>query len=384
MMFGTVMSYARTNGDRYYCLELNPADPMNKIEALDGFFKQVKKNFLTSESPVPILHFHPTSGSQMEAVKAKTLALPLLTSQKIFGDIRFKCMVAGEISKKRVCVFDAKAKADLDSWLMERTAEEVVVIPSVPTDIPVVAAVICEEMIPPLCHVALLCQNRRTPCCFDPRCISTLGVICIDGRVADGIITKTGYCLNGDVGDNIELSTPPRKIEVPKPNTNVAQLISIHEDKQNATDSHIIGAKAAQMATIEGIYNQPIFKGAFVIPFHHYEKLVYGNKAVTERIQNVLSKMSSKSFDFQEFVNVQEIIRKQMIDQELVKSVMDRIQQHKMTSVIFRSSTNAEDLTGFNGAGLYESVSLGGKNLTDPLEVAIALNRVFASVWNPK
>ena len=46
---------------------------------------------------------------------------------------------------------------------------------------------------------------------------------------------------------------------------------------------------------------------------------------------------------------------------------------------IFRSSTNAEDLAGFNGAGLYESVVVPGDASNEV--IANALRRVWASVW---
>jgi pyruvate,water dikinase len=72
------------------------------------------------------------------------------------------------------------------------------------------------------------------------------------------------------------------------------------------------------------------------------------------------------------------------VDNELVQSVIDKIVLNKWSSVIFRSSTNAEDLEGFNGAGLYESVPLIGEEATNTEKVAHALKTVWASVWCPK
>ncbi len=46
---------------------------------------------------------------------------------------------------------------------------------------------------------------------------------------------------------------------------------------------------------------------------------------------------------------------------------------------IFRSSTNAEDLAGFNGAGLYESTVVPADPTAD--QIAEALRFVWASVW---
>jgi hypothetical protein len=50
---------------------------------------------------------------------------------------------------------------------------------------------------------------------------------------------------------------------------------------------------------------------------------------------------------------------------------------------IFRSSTNAEDIDGFNAAGLYDSVVLGDKELTKE-RVASAIKAVWASIWNTR
>jgi hypothetical protein len=44
MMFATVVGYPG-EGQRCMCLELNPADPMTDLEALNAFFLEVKNTF---------------------------------------------------------------------------------------------------------------------------------------------------------------------------------------------------------------------------------------------------------------------------------------------------------------------------------------------------
>jgi phosphoenolpyruvate synthase/pyruvate phosphate dikinase len=48
--------------------------------------------------------------------------------------------------------------------------------------------------------------------------------------------------------------------------------------------------------------------------------------------------------------------------------------------VFVRSSTNAEDLPGFNGAGLYDTVP----NVTGPAALAAAIKTVWGSLWNDR
>jgi hypothetical protein len=384
MMFATVVSYPSTTpNQRHYCLELNPADPMNELDALNGFFEEAKRNFCHESGAV--LHFHPTSTIQTEAINGKKLNLPIITSEKIYHGIKYKLVQAGEIAKRNVCIFNQRGytEADLNKWLMQRTAVDLVVIPSVPNDIPVVGGVICCEIIPPLCHVALLCQNRKTPCCYVAEGKQLLEKALLGNVQVSGAITRSGFFLDGE-NYVVERKGDKHKVELPASNNSVTQLIDLHEDKQHATDIHVVGAKAAQLAHVEAIYSQPIFKGAFVIPFHHYNSHVFKTKEVTYAIQKKLIHVKGKPLDFNDFVSLQDMIKNQPVDDELVKSVIEKINQNKMTSVIFRSSTNAEDLTGFNGAGLYESVPVHGNALNDSKQVSAAIKKVWASVWSPK
>src|SRR5262249_50856622 len=69
------------------------------------------------------------------------------------------------------------------------------------------------------------------------------------------------------------------------------------------------------------------------------------------------------------------------VDSNLTKAIRARIAQlFPGRRVRFRSSTNAEDLPGFNGAGLYQSVVVAANPTED--QIADALKQVWASVWS--
>ncbi len=362
---------------------------MTDLDFVEQFFLQVQKNF---SYEYEALYFHPTSPAQLSAVKGVNLSFSVMTSEMLFQGINYKLIQAGEITQKNVCIFDKPSytESDLNKWLLQRTADDLVVIPSVPNDIPVVGGVICGEIIPPLCHVALLCQNRKTPCCFVKDCLKLMAsghFPSTPSTLANGVITTTGFFLDGEISASSTSEETPH-VDVPQANTSVTNLIDIHEDKERAKDIHVVGAKAAQLAHVESICHQPIFKGTFIIPFHHYNKHVYQNTVVSNAVSKLpqLSKENPHYTDvhINGFIRFQETIQKEQADDELVQSVIEKIKQYNMTSVIFRSSTNAEDLTGFNGAGLYESVPLFGNSLHDPQQVGAAIKKVWASVWNVK
>lgn len=386
------MAYTAPNNQRYCCLELNPADPLINLEVLKVFFEDVKNSFMGGQET---LYFHPTSEIQIAALANKQIPLPIITSETLFGGLKYKLVQPGKIPCKRIRVFAEQTytQEDLNKWMVARTLDEIVVIPCVPNNIPPVAAVICGEIIPPLCHVALLCQNRKTPCCFVKDCVDLFKGL--DEKVARGVVAKTGYFVDTSKQGQLHYAEKP-KFNIQKTDPNVtAVLIDIHEDKTYATDTRVVGAKAAQLAKVEAMYSQPIFNGTFVLPFHHYNKHVFRTAEISKLIRTIHDHMKDsefvlgemlrgkKEFDYNEYTQVQEAIQNHPVDPELVLSVIDKIRQHGMTSVIFRSSTNTEDLPGFNGAGLYESVPLIGESSQDPAKVEAAIKKVWASVWNP-
>ena len=67
------------------------------------------------------------------------------------------------------------------------------------------------------------------------------------------------------------------------------------------------------------------------------------------------------------------------VDEKLLGLVRSKISSMKIEGkVILRSSTNCEDLPGFNGAGLYRSIIL---NPNDEGELAEGIKKVWSSVW---
>jgi hypothetical protein len=143
MMFGTVMVYPIGVGiKRNYCLELNPADPMTDLETILDFFALVQKNFIPSENHV--LKFHPTSSKQLEVAKSEQFKWPVITSAELFANLEYKCVQQGQLPAKYLRIFDKKefTVKELTDWLNQRTIDDIVVVPTVPADIPIVGAVI--------------------------------------------------------------------------------------------------------------------------------------------------------------------------------------------------------------------------------------------------
>jgi hypothetical protein len=91
-----------------------------------------------------ILKFHPTSSKQLEVAKSEQFKWPVITSAELFANLEYKCVQQGQLPAKYLRIFDNKelTEQELTDWLNQRTIDDIVVVPTVPADIPIVGAVI--------------------------------------------------------------------------------------------------------------------------------------------------------------------------------------------------------------------------------------------------
>jgi hypothetical protein len=78
------------------------------------------------------------------------------------------------------------------------------------------------------------------------------------------------------------------------------------------------------------------------------------------------------------------------IDSGIMKTFISKIEDwgnkgifNHASGIIFRSSTNVEDLPGFNGAGLYSSISVKTNDFSSDNFVH-TIKEVYQSVWTKR
>ncbi len=141
------------------------------------------------------------------------------------------------------------------------------------------------------------------------------------------------------------------------------------------------GAKASQLAEVCPLAPRIATPGGFVIPFHHYLEHLSRND-IDDGIAQMLVDGDFRDHTHvraQRLEELRDIIGRLPVDPRLVTRVRRKIAAFGQTRTILRSSTNAEDLIGFNGAGLYRSVVIEAGASDE--DVANAIREVWASVW---
>jgi phosphoenolpyruvate synthase/pyruvate phosphate dikinase len=145
--------------------------------------------------------------------------------------------------------------------------------------------------------------------------------------------------------------------------------------------ARFVGAKAAQMgklARLDGLATP----GGFAIPFSAYQSHLEaaGLDAEIEAMLTDSAFVRDARVRSIRLATLRAAIQRHPVRGDVLARVCERLQpwaQHGRS--ILRSSTNAEDLDGFSGAGLYDSIQVSAQPSAQ--QVADALREVWASVW---
>jgi phosphoenolpyruvate synthase/pyruvate phosphate dikinase len=135
-------------------------------------------------------------------------------------------------------------------------------------------------------------------------------------------------------------------------------LVSL--ETANIRSVKLIGGKAANFSELmkinaPGYGKLPLPEGAFAIPFYYYWQHLR-NHSLDDFISRMLHESRFQT-DFQyrkeQLIRLQDSITALPIDPALLALVNARIHElDGYVNIRFRSSTNSEDIKGFNGAGL--------------------------------
>jgi len=275
---------------------------------------------------------------------------------------------------------------DLENTYLGR--HDIVLLNGIPNDVSVVAGIITTEFQTPLSHINVLSHNRNTP-----------NMALRDGWGNDQLNSFLGELVYLNVrSDSFEIRSatlaeatafwsahePQDTIEL-FPDLSVQGLVNLHEADYTSLD--VVGGKASNFAemlnvSIDG-YPIPTPEDAFAIPFYYYDKhlkdsgldLVINQMLVNEDFIN------SPAIRKVMLEDLQDQIKAHPLDPALLDLVKNRINDFQdFYSYRFRSSTNAEDLESFSGAGLYSSYSAKRDHPTKTIDRAI--KKVWASLWN--
>ena len=268
---------------------------------------------------------------------------------------------------------------------------DIVVLDGTPLDIPPTAGVITSEFQTPLSHINVLCQNRGTPIMAQKGIFSDPRIDSLEWDLVYYEVFRDSFVLRkaelADARAYWAKQAPKRKIKLRR---DLEKKEMIPVSRLNHTMVNIVGGKAANFGTLARIAKRSkggfkVPEGAFAIPFYWYQAHMEasGADSMVKVILNDPEIRSNPMVLDKALKAVRKKIKKHPLDPTLVNKIFAQVDWTPgFRRMRFRSSTNAEDIDGFNGAGLYSSKTGWVTDTATDKTVEKAVRKVWASVWN--
>lgn len=260
---------------------------------------------------------------------------------------------------------------------------EILVLNEVPINLPPVAGIIITKPSTPLSHINLLAKGWGIPNAYIKDADKLLkefdtyfvefktNLTDYEIKLADKKILDQEQQRREQLGEIVK--APPSNLQVKK----LATLAEIR-----AKDSIIYGAKAANLGEVASskIKNIVVPKG-FAIPLFYYNEFMESNgfNEKIEKLQEDLDFVHNPRYRRQKLEELRAEIQAGKFDDNLRAEILQNWKTVTGEKGVFiRSSSNAEDLPNFSGAGLYTTV----KNVKEADKIIEAVKTVWASLWN--
>lgn len=361
-----------------YALELMPEDDTKAAIIYSLFQKIVSLSFFGSKTKLMV------STPEMEKKYSAIAAFPLVRADDIYQGRQFVSLTKGK-------AFGYLRRADIKEFeKIKFDKHDIVLLNGLPNQLPVVAGVITTPFQTPLCHISLLCHNRGTPnATFRPGWTDQKIQSLID-RLVFYEVTADTFKLRS--ATEAEAKAFWAKAENRKPialkiDTSLKSLADL--SVMSFRNVSMIGGKAANFAELLKIKvdrkSLPLPEGSFAIPFTFYSRHIRKN-GIDTMVEDLLKDPSVRNDPIlvgKKLQAIRNAIKTLPVDPLLVKQVIARMKSNpSFVNYRFRSSTNAEDVKGFNGAGLYDSKT--GSLVDSTRSVEKAISTVWASLWDDR
>ena len=427
---GTLAYYVSV--DSMIAMTFFPTDYISPKQVADSYkLVEARMLFLAMNGTKNRLFYMP-AGSTAEKAAAeyanefKAANIPVYTHADLFGDVAMQIMNTGTAYG----TLRKLTAAELDTAIV--SSHDILILETLPAEIPLVAATISKDAQTPLSHVNLAAQARKTP------------NIAFNGNaLPDSLLALCGKLVKLEVKTNSYMVSETTLEEAQAFwNKNVRDPITLTYDLSdsglvdfanlNFSSSKTVGVKAANLAVLHKVLPENSPDG-FAVPFYHYshfmdyaqvteelcersfedcgkegrssEICTQVKNACADALRQAQGSESAEAPQTSLRSYITNIIAREdfKTDTRLREAMLDNIRYmfkhipvdkdfgdaldakvrglYGEAGVRLRSSTNSEDLSDFNGAGLYKSVKATTREKDLPSD---EIRKVWASVWSFK
>lgn len=354
-----------------YNLELSPIDDM-QIADIKTFYEAIKKatyfksfNFFLNTA-------------RLEHLNA-VLDIPTISASDLYGEQTYQAVS----TQKSYGCLKFVAVDSLKQYNIGK--HDIIVINQPILELPITAGVITTILQTPLSHISVLGKNRKIPIAAYTKAMQSDILKSFDNQYVSFEVTLDTFYIKPISKEQFERKTKKQKKATLflEKNTTIKTLINADNLSQNSINT--VGGKAANFGVLYDLAKKEAFnipESAFAIPFYYYEahlKTSGADSLVKQMIYDYKINQDANKLT-EQLKTIQKLIKKTPLDPELISKVEAKIKSlGNHTQLRFRSSTNAEDIVGFSGAGLYDSKTgiVGSKKKS----IEKAIKKVWSSLW---
>ena len=328
------------------------------------------------------LHFRPDSMWHREVAAKVRETVPVITNEEVYQQTTYQLFNEGA----RVGVLRIIENIPDDELVrLTYKPEEIIVVAEALPTLTVVSGIIAEEFSTPLSHLGLRARAWGIPHVGLKNAAQVFRPLA--GEVVFFEASQHGYSLREASAAEIAAwkaqSQRKREVQIPPADLEREDLASL--DELRAGDSSAYGAKAANLGEIV----RARLKGfevpaGLAIPIRYYLQHMEHHGLQVQAMALLTDDRFQEDGDRRReaLEALRAAIVERPIDDALLDAVIARAKALGLwgpeQGLFVRSSTNAEDLPGFNGAGLYDTVP----NVLGRAALGRAIKEVWASVWN--
>jgi len=388
-------NYSDADNKGIYALEFWPTDPV-PAKSIEQAYHAISAAMPFLPSP---LAYHPvgTTHEQEYAGFAQQFSdknIRTVHTDSLFSQLDSTVLNKGE-AYGRLKVFNPG-----DNHLSE---DIIAIYTFIPNNIAHAGGIITTEPQTPLSHINLKARQNNTPNAYIKNALTDPTISKLIDHWVHYYTTDDGIFIEA-ASEATALQWLADKIpsEITTPESDLSHTAPTPLTELEHSDWIRVGVKAANVAELAKILDEGITPKGYALPF-----ALYNNFMSLQRCANDLKKLctNSNSISLNEYVaqlltdeefNQNIEIRRQrlaelrdLIEQaEAPESIINQIESVRLfwepegqpfsQKLRVRSSTNNEDLEGFNGAGLYGSFTHKPKEG----KLINSIKQVWASLWN--
>ena len=377
---GTIIAHDRFvpaggGAEGLYALEFWPTDPV-RARHVALAFELVRAAMAFADQT---LAYHPAGDTQEALLREDEAALRdagvrVVKTSELFANVSYVALNLGEGYGVLSAVDPTAARPP--------SIRDVALFRTLPNDLGHVAGVVSSTPQTPLSHINLKAKQNDTPNAYVRGAETDARIAPLVGQVVRYEVTADDFALAPATADEVSAwleRIRPKQPQTPPRDLSATEIVDLDELGHEAVER--VGAKAANVAELRKMLPSGVAPDGYAIPFSFYDVFMCDG-GFYEEAERIIRDPELQA-DVAKREQALTALRRKLEKAELAPAQKEAFATllgafEPGTSIRCRSSTNNEDLAGFNGAGLYDSFT----HRPDEGKLGKTVRQVWASLWN--